>query len=171
VRQGVLDFERRQFYRGPELFINLPEDAHERDTAIDEALAERPDNGDLLSAVVLQVDPKKVVVVRQDDEPIEITGEGLKPVQTGLSEKAGPNVKLRPGAVVRIVKVGENSWRITQLPEVESAFIALDPRNGRISALTSTRTSSTTRRRRGANPAPASSPSSTPRHWKKASRP
>ena len=135
VRQGVLDFERRQFYRGPELFIDLPADAHERDAAIDDALAERPDNGDLLSAVVLQVDPKKVVVVRQDDEPIEITGEGLKPVQSGLSDKAGPNIKLRPGAVVRIVKVGEKSWRITQLPEVESAFIALDPRNGRISAM------------------------------------
>src|SRR5690606_22368225 len=26
VRQGVLDYERRQFYRGPELFINLPQD-------------------------------------------------------------------------------------------------------------------------------------------------
>ncbi|MGX5649379.1 MAG: penicillin-binding protein [Hydrogenophaga sp. SCN 70-13] len=135
VRQGVLDYERRQFYRGPELFINLPEDPQERDTAIDEALAERPDNGDLLSAVVLQADPRKVVVVRQDGDPIEITGEGLKPVQSGLSDKAGPNIKLRPGAVVRIVKVGDKSWRVTQLPEVESAFIALDPRNGRIAAV------------------------------------
>jgi len=135
VRQGVLDYERRQFYRGPELFINLPEDPQERDTAIDEALAERPDNGDLLSAVVLEASARKVVVMRQDGEPIEITGEGLKPVQSGLSDKAGPNIKLRPGAVVRIVKVGDKSWRVTQLPEVESAFVAMDPRNGRIAAV------------------------------------
>ena len=135
VRQGVLDYERRQFYRGPELFINLPEDPQERDTAIDEALAERPDNGDLLSAVVLEASARKVVVMRQDGEPIEITGEGLKPVQSGLSDKAGPNIKLRPGAVVRIVRVGDKSWRVTQLPEVESAFVALDPRNGRIAAV------------------------------------
>ncbi len=135
VRQGVLDYERRQFYRGPELFIDLPAEAQKRDAAIDEALAERPDNGDLLSAVVLEVNPRRVVVVRQDGDPIEITGEGLRPVQSGLSDKAGPNIKIRPGALVRIVKVDEKSWRITQLPEVESAFVALDPRNGRISAL------------------------------------
>ncbi|NIM40883.1 MAG: PBP1A family penicillin-binding protein [Hydrogenophaga sp.] len=135
VRQGVLDYERRQFYRGPELFIDLPQDPQERDAAIDEALAERPDNGDLLSAVVLEASARKVVVMRQDGEPIEITGEGLKPVQSGLSDKAGPNIKLRPGAVVRIVKVGDKSWRVTQLPEVESAFVALDPRNGRIAAI------------------------------------
>jgi len=135
VRQGVLDYERRQFYRGPELFINLPDDPQQRDQVIDEALADRPDNGDLLSAVVLEASPRKVVVVRQDGDPIEITGEGLKPVQSGLSDKAGPNIKLRPGAVVRVVRVDDKSWRITQVPEVESAFVAMDPRNGRISAL------------------------------------
>ncbi|MFP8834613.1 penicillin-binding protein 1A [Hydrogenophaga sp. XSHU_21] len=135
VRRGVLDFESRQFYRGPELFVTLPEDPQERDAVIDEALSERPDNGDLLSAVVLSADPRKVVVVRQDGEPIEVTGEGLRPVQSGLSAKAGPNIKLRPGAVVRITKVNDKAWRITQLPEVESAFVAMDPRNGRIAAL------------------------------------
>ncbi len=137
VRAGVLDYERRQFYRGPELFITLPANPAERDAAIDEALAERPDNGDLLSAVVLSAEPRKVVAVRSDGEPFEITGEGLKPVQSGLSDKAGPNIKIRPGAVIRVMKVGarEGGWRITQLPEVESAFVALDPRNGRIQAL------------------------------------
>ncbi|MBX3611766.1 MAG: penicillin-binding protein 1A [Hydrogenophaga sp.] len=135
LRQGVLDYERRQFYRGPELFVSLPADPQQRDAVIDDALSDRPDNGDLLSAVVLEASAKKVVVVRQDGDPIEITGEGLRPVQSGLSDKAGPNIKIRPGAVVRIVQVNEKSWRITQLPEVEAAFVALDPRNGRIAAL------------------------------------
>ncbi len=135
VRAGILDFERRQFYRGPELFITLPADAAERDAAIDEALSDRPDNGDLLSAVVLEAGPRKVVAVRQDGEPFEITGEGLKPAQSGLSDKAGPNIRIRPGAVIRVVKVDDKNWRITQLPEVESAFVSMDPRNGRIQAL------------------------------------
>ena len=39
VRQGVLDFERRQIYRGPELFINLPPAGPARDEAVDEAFA------------------------------------------------------------------------------------------------------------------------------------
>lgn len=135
VRQGVLEYERRQFYRGPELFIDLPSDKAALDEAIDDALAERPDNDDLLSAVVLEAGPKRVLAVRQDGEPFEITGEGLKPVQSGLSDKAGPNIKIRPGAVIRVVQTANKAWRITQLPEVESAFVAMDPRSGKVVAL------------------------------------
>jgi len=135
LRQGVLDYERRQVYRGPELFINLPPPGPARDEAIDEALNEHPDNDDLLSAVVLEANPRRVVAVRQDGEPFEITGEGLRPAASGLSDKAGPNIKIRPGAVIRVIRVSEKTWRITQLPEVESAFVALDPRTGAIRAL------------------------------------
>ena len=135
VRAGVLDYERRQFYRGPELFIDLPTGKAARDEAIDDALNDRPDNDDLMSAVVLEASARRVVAVRQDGEPFEITGEGLKPVQSGLSDKAGPNIKIRPGAVIRVVRSGPKSWRITQLPEVESAFVALDPSTGAVRAL------------------------------------
>ena len=134
LRRGVLDFERRQHYRGPEKFITLPADPKARADAIDEVIASHPDSGELRTAVVLEAGPRKVVVLRGDDEPIEITGEGLKPVQSGLSAKAPPNLKLRPGAVVRVVK-GASNWELTQLPEVEAAFVALDPRNGEIRAL------------------------------------
>ena len=135
VRDGVLNFERRQFYRGPELFITLPANPAARDEAIDEALNERPDNDDLMSAVVLEASARKVVAVRQDGVPFEITGEGLRAVASGLSDKAGPNVKIRAGAVVRVVREGEKDWRITQLPEVEAAFVAMDPRSGAVRAL------------------------------------
>lgn len=135
LRKGVLDYESRQIYRGPELFVELPNEPNARDDAIDNALNDRPDNGDLLSAVVLEAGPRKVVAVRQDGEPFEITGDGLRPARSGLSEKAGPNIKLRPGAVVRVIKTGEKSWRITQLPEVEAAFVALEPRTGAVRAL------------------------------------
>lgn len=135
MRQGILDYERRQAYRGPEQFINLPEDKAAQADAIDDALNERPDNDDLLSAVVLSASPRKVVAIRQDGDPFEITGEGLRPAASGLSERAAPNIRIRPGAVIRVVKGSNNSWRISQLPEVESAFVALDPRNGAIRAL------------------------------------
>jgi penicillin-binding protein 1A len=138
VRNGVLNFERRQFYRGPELFITLPADPAARDEAIDDALNERPDNDDLMSAVVLEASARKVVAVRQDGVPFEITGEGLRAVASGLSDKAGPNIKIRPGAVVRVVQAevkGEEEWRITQLPEVEAAFVAMDPSSGAVRAL------------------------------------
>lgn len=135
LRRGIMDFERRQHYRGPERFINLPEKAAELEDAIDDALIEQGDKGDLLAAVVLDATAKKVRVMRQNSEVLEITGDGLQPVQSGLSDKAAPNIKLRPGALVRITKTAKGGWEITQLPEVEGAFVSIDPRDGAIHAL------------------------------------
>ncbi|WP_353132703.1 penicillin-binding protein 1A [Limnohabitans sp.] len=135
LRRGIMDFERRQHYRGPERFITLPAKPSELEDVIDDALIEQGDKGDLLAAVVLDATPKKVRVMRQNSEVLEITGEGLQPVQSGLSDKAAPNIKLRPGALVRITKTAKGGWEITQLPEVEGAFVSIDPRDGAIHAL------------------------------------
>ena len=135
LRQGIMDYERRQVYRGPEKFITLPDNPKEMEDAIDEVLDDHPDNGDVMSAVVLEANPKKIVAVRQNAEQIEITGDGLKPAQSGLSDKAGPNIKIKRGAVIRVVQTPKGSWEITQLPEVEGAFVAINPHDGSIRAL------------------------------------
>ncbi|UJB65227.1 penicillin-binding protein 1A [Acidovorax sp. YS12] len=135
LRRGIMDYERRQHYRGPEQFIQLPTSAEDAEDAIDDALANHPDNGDLLAAVVLDASPRRIMAARADGEQIEITGDGLKPAQSGLSDKAPPNIKIRRGAVIRVAKTVKNTWEITQLPQVEGAFIALDPRDGAIHAL------------------------------------
>ena len=135
LRQGIMDYERRQHYRGPERFVTLPTAASEVEDAIDDALAQHPDNGDVLAAVVLEASAKKIVAARADGEKLEITGDGLKPAQSGLSDKAPPNIRLRRGAVIRVVQTPKKTWEITQLPEVEGAFVAIDPRSGAIRAL------------------------------------
>ena len=135
LRQGILDYERRQFYRGPEKFIDLPKEAQKLEEAIDDVLEDHPDNGELMAAVVLEASPRKVVVMRQNSELIEITGEGLRPVESGLSEKAPPAKRLRRGAVVRVAKTAKGGWEITQLPEVEGAFVAVHPQTGAVRAL------------------------------------
>jgi len=135
LRQGIMDFERRQIYRGPEKFVDLPEDPKKMEDAIDDALEDHPDNGDVMSAVVLEASPRKVVVVRQNGEQITITGEGLKPAQSGLSDKAPPAKQVRKGAIIRISQVPKVGWEITQLPEVEGAFVAVTPQSGAIRAL------------------------------------
>ena len=135
LRKGIMDFERRQIYRGPEKFITLPSNPQELDEAIDEALDDHPDNGDVMSAVVLDANLKRIQAVRRAGEPFEIVGEGLKPAQSGLSDKAPPNIRIRRGAIIRVSKTPKNTWEITQLPEVEGAFVALDPRDGSIKAL------------------------------------
>jgi len=135
LRQGIMDFERRQVYRGPEKFIALPTNPKDMEDAIDEVLDDHPDNGDVMSAVVLEASPKKIVAIRQNAEQLEITGDGLKPAQSGLSDKAGPNIKIKRGAVIRVVQTPKGTWEITQLPEVEGAFVAISPQDGSVRAL------------------------------------
>ena len=137
LRRGILDYDRRQAYRGPEQFIELPKDAKEREEAVDDALASHPDAGELIAAVVTQVNAnaRKVTVMRRGGQSVEVSGDGLRPVSSGLSPKAGPTIKIRPGAVVRMTKNSRDNWELTQLPEVEGALVALDPRNGAVKAL------------------------------------
>jgi len=135
LRRGIMDYERRQVYRGPEAYVDLPADPKELDTRIAEALSDHPANDELVAAVVMEADPKKVQAALQSGESIVITGEGLKPATSGLSERGNPKTRIRRGAIIRVIKSTKGDWIITQLPEVEGAFVALDPRDGSIRAL------------------------------------
>ena len=135
LRRGLLNYERRQVYRGPEDHVDLPRDPKDLDARIAEALADHPDNDELKAAVVLEANPRKVVAVLQSGEVITVAGEGLKPVTSGLSDKAGPKTQIRRGAVVRAVKGPKGDWTLTQQPEVEGALVAMDPNTGAIRAL------------------------------------
>ena len=135
LRKGIMDYERRQVYRGPEDYVDLPGDAKELDARIAEALQDFPDNDELKAAVVTEASAKKVVAVLQNGESVAITGEGLKPATSALAAKANPKTQIRPGAVVRLSRGAKGDWTITQLPEVEGAFVAMDPRTGSIRAM------------------------------------
>ncbi|WP_256354235.1 penicillin-binding protein 1A [Variovorax sp. dw_308] len=135
LRRGVMDYERRQPYRGPEQSVDLPEEQSALDDAVDSVLADHPDNGDVMAAVVLSASPKEVVAVRANGDSFQIAGEGLRPMLASLAAKAPDNLRIRRGSVIRVTKTPKNTWEITQLPEVEAAFVAVDPRDGAIKAL------------------------------------
>jgi penicillin-binding protein 1A len=135
LRKGIMDFEHRQAYRGPEKFIDLPSDAQETEDAVIEFLNDHPDNDEILAAVVLSASSKKIVALGRNNEPIEVVGEGLRVVGAALADKAAPNLKIRRGALIRVVKNTRGRWEVTQLPEVEGAFVAVDPRDGALRAL------------------------------------
>ena len=135
LRRGLMAYEQRQLYRGPEAYVDLPAAPEQVDARVTEALAEHPDNDELRAAVVLEASPRKVVAMLQNGETITVTGDGLKPVASGLSDKAGPKTQIRRGAVVRAIRTDKGSWALTQVPEVEGAFVALDPDTGAIRAL------------------------------------
>jgi penicillin-binding protein 1A len=135
LRKAILDFERRKPYRGPEAYIDLPTDPKALDARIAEALDEHPDQDDLRSAVVVSVEPRKVIAVLQSGESVTVTGEGLRSVTAALAVQAPPKIQVRPGAVVRLLRTGRNDVAIAQLPEVEGAFVSLDPQTGEIRAM------------------------------------
>ena len=135
LRRGLMDFELRQIYRGPEAYVDLPRDPAELDTRVAEALAEHPDNDDLRAAVVLEASRSKVVAVLQDGEEITVSGDGLRPAASGLGDKAAAQKQIRRGAIVRVLKNAKGQWSLTQVPEVEGAFVALDPATGSIRAM------------------------------------
>ncbi|MCA8277039.1 penicillin-binding protein 1A [Burkholderia sp. AU30280] len=135
LRKGIMDYERRHGYRGPEGFIELPAGADDREQAIDDALLEHPDNGELIAAVVTAASPRQITVAFIDGSNATIEGDNLRFASGALSANAQPNRRIRPGAIVRVVKNDTGTWSITQLPQVEGAFLSIVPQDGAIRSL------------------------------------
>jgi penicillin-binding protein 1A len=135
LRKGLMDYERRHGYRGPEAFIDLPTDADEREQAIDDALLEHLDNGEIIAAVVTTASPKQVQATLADGNVATLQGDGLRFASSALGPRAQPNQRIRPGAIIRVVRGDDGNWSITQLPQVEGAFVSVVPQDGAIRAL------------------------------------
>lgn len=131
--QGLLTYDRRHGYRGPEKQLKAPEGATDN-TWMDEALDEVEAYPPLLPALVMTASPKQVEVYTKYGEVIDITGAGLELVKKQLNEKEPEKRKLVAGALVRIMKLGE-VWHISQLPKVEAALVGLDSEDGAVRAL------------------------------------
>jgi len=132
LRKGVLDYDRRQGYRGPEGYFDLKPGAGEDE--YDDALADHPDSDDLLAAVVLSADSKQVEAALRTGEKLAVASDGLRFAARSLDPKTAAQKRIRRGSIVRVQKEGK-AWQIVQLPEVESGFISVDPQDGAIRAL------------------------------------
>ena len=134
VREGVMNYDLRHGYRGPEKTLDLAELLEEDENALASALDDLDTVNGFEPALITSISPKGVQVNRKNGEYLTISGSGLAFVEKMLHDKDPAKRRLKPGAVVRIVKQGEG-WHIAQLPQVEAALVALDPENGAIRAL------------------------------------
>ncbi|HEX7685687.1 MAG TPA: penicillin-binding protein 1A [Trinickia sp.] len=135
LRAGLMRYDARHGYRGPEAYIALPAAADARTQAIASALDTRPDNGEIVAGVVTSADANEVDAVLSDGAVAKITGEGLRFAATALSPRTAQASRIRPGAIVRLIKDDKGAWSIVQLPQVEGAFISIVPQDGAIRAL------------------------------------
>ena len=135
LRRGVMDYDRRHGYRGAESYLDMKDIHSDQDEAIDEALQDIPDAGDLIPALVLTADSKQIKAYRKGGETLALTGDAMKFAARMLDDKAPANKRLRRGAIIRVQRDDKGGWQIAQLPEVESAFVGVDPRTGAVRAL------------------------------------
>ena len=132
VLEGLLEFDARHGYRGPEKVVTLSGE----DLALEaEAILDPIQTYNLLMpALVVQADANVVKVIAKNGNTLLIKGDGLSLVKKALVQTDKQKPILKAGAVVRVINTSKG-WRIVQLPEVESALVAMDPKTGAISAL------------------------------------
>ena len=140
VRKGVIDFDRRQAYRGPEDNEDLPDTDADIDTAAAAALHDHPDDDDLRVAVVTHASPKEIVAILASGETLHLTGDALRGVQAGLRPKAAEDIAIERGAIIRVMRTTpdqgyKSEWRVTQWPDVQGALVSLDSATGQVRAL------------------------------------
>ena len=140
VRAGVLDYDRRHGYRGPEAQLQLTDSDPAKRWRLD-PLAGRYNIAGLYPALVLESSETSAVLEFRNGETIELDLDAVKWAREYRSVNArGPEPKrvdevLKPGDVVRIHQNDEGTWQLSQMPAVQSALASLDSRNGAIRAL------------------------------------
>ena len=96
LRRGAIDYDRRHGYRGPEAFISLPDDAGEREAALERVFQDAAESDGLVPAVVLESNPTVIKVVIADGETFQVTGDGLKFAAPSLRDKSPAATRIRP---------------------------------------------------------------------------
>ena len=135
VRRNVLAYDQRHGYRGPEAVIDLPDDEDARDDAIDALLQKHPSSDGLLPAVVTEVAGKSLKADLASGESIKISADGLGFAASAMQPNASKAVRIRPGALIRVVQTRAMKWAVSQLPEVEAAYVSLNAQSGAYRAL------------------------------------
>ena len=137
LRQTLMEYDARHGYRGPERRFAPGEGAR----SLEETLAEIPTVGGLLPALVTSVGERVVAAHAKGAGPIEIPFESMEWVRPYIDEDRRGRKPESAAAVVQAgdvirVRLTENGWHFSQLPEVEGALVSLDPNDGAIVALT-----------------------------------
>jgi penicillin-binding protein 1A len=135
VRRNVLAYDQRHGYRGPEGFVALPDNADEQEDVIDRTLAKHPSSDNLIAAVVTEVSAKRVRAEPASGDTLEIKGDGLRFAARALQASAKLDARIRVGSVIRVSQDGKGRWAISQMPEVDAAFVALNAEDGSYRAM------------------------------------
>lgn len=139
VRVGLIEYDRRHGYRGPKGHISIGTDVSE--PQFEAALADVATVGILEPAVVVSVGDQSARVYLRGGSYAQIDWNGLSWARRQLSLGGlGANPKraadvVQRGDVIYVVSDGKGVAQLAQVPEAQSAFVALDPQDGAVAAL------------------------------------
>ncbi len=158
IVSGLLKYDQRHGYRGPEQQLNL-DDAPEfstEGTTLElseetvlrdyrnwgETLSTIPDYGGLTVGAVTGINEDSIRVLKKGGETISIDWEnGLAQARLYLTENSRGPSPSKPedvvtiGDVIRIIQAPEGAWHMTQIPAAQASLVSLSPNNGSILAL------------------------------------
>lgn len=140
VRNNVFAYDMRHGYRGPsEVLWKVGESAWSQDRII-ESLKKLPVYGPLMPAVVTQTDTDHAVAMLADGSNISMPMAGMRWARPFKSDtQQGPT----PRKVTDVVLAGQQiwvrkeneTWLLSQVPDVNSALISISPNDGAVKAL------------------------------------
>jgi penicillin-binding protein 1A len=139
LRKALLAYDFRHGYRGPEK--NFEGIVARGSDEWDRLLADVPVTGGLTPGLVVAVQEKSVQVYRGKGEVITLEWDGLKWARPAEEDnKLGPVPKkaadiLKPGDLIRLSRDQKGRWKLTEIPEVSGAIVALNPKDGAVLAL------------------------------------
>ncbi len=138
VQDGLDTYDKRHGWRGPEGRVE-PE-MLDRQDALLELLDEAPAIGDLIPAVVLEVEAEQARLLLVDGREATLLLERIEWARPFLGRDA---VGASPSAVDDVLAVGDRvrlrehpeGWRLAQVPEAQAALVSLEPDTGAVVAL------------------------------------
>ncbi len=140
LRLALLEYDQRHGYRGPAGHTDLAAGASEADW--EQAVASHPERGSLVPAVVTALEGRSVTAYTRGQGAVTISWSGLDWARPAAPEggvgKAPENAAsiLSVGDLIYVAQEIAGTWRLMQVPDVEGAFVAVDPQDGAVTALT-----------------------------------
>ena len=135
VDQGLIEYDHRHGYRGPE--ARLPDLSREQWL---ERLEQTRSLSGLHPAIVTQVEKSGIMVMTRDGREHPVPWETMRWARPFKSINSLGPVPQGPGDVAQVgdlirIRFQDDTAHFTQLPAAQSALVSLDPTDGSIEAL------------------------------------
>ena len=144
VRDGIINYINRHQPREPDGFLDLENiaikhiDGNEEELIkeVTKYLKKFPTFSDFIPGIITKMQPLEIEVILKDGRIINVYKKGLKLIENdkNYEDQTEDYRRIKVGGIYHFTK-NRNEWILTQLPEVESALIAMDPTTGEINAL------------------------------------